>query len=248
MPDGGRITIETENVRIDEAYADTHAWVEPGRYVLMSVTDSGWGMDRETVANIFDPFFTTKEVGEGTGLGLATVYGLVKQHQGMVHAYSEVGKGTTFKIYLPLVERSARAVGDKIEAPARGGTETILLAEDDETVRELTYAFLEQAGYTVLVAGDGEEALRIFEEYGGDIDLALLDVVMPKVGGRAVFEQTRESRPRMRVIFCSGYSMNAIHTNFVLDEGLTLLRKPYSRDDLLRRLRDVLDGTAATEE
>jgi two-component system, cell cycle sensor histidine kinase and response regulator CckA len=244
MPEGGTITIETENVLIDDAYVTTHAWVEPGRYVLMSVTDSGCGMSEEVRESVFEPFFTTKGVGQGTGLGLATVYGLVKQHQGMVHIYSELDRGTTFKVYLPLVERSAGAVGDKIEGPVEGGTETILLAEDDEMVRELTRAFLEQAGYTVFAVGDGEQALRIFEERGGEIDLALLDVVMPKLGGRAVFDRIRKLRPRVRVLFCSGYSMNAIHTNFILDDGLALIRKPYQRDELLRKLREVLGSTA----
>ncbi len=242
MPEGGTITIEIENVRVDDDFCQTHAWARPGRYVLMSLTDTGCGMDEETLASAFDPFFTTKGVGEGTGLGLSTVYGLVKQHQGMVHVYSEVGKGTTFKIYLPLVERAAAAVGDKIKSPVRGGAETILLAEDDEAVRALTEDVLRKAGYTVLVATEGREAIRVFEEHADEIDLALLDVVMPHVGGRAVFERIREHSPRVRALFCTGYSMNAIHTNFVLDEGLELIQKPYQRDDLLRRVREVLDG------
>jgi two-component system, cell cycle sensor histidine kinase and response regulator CckA len=243
MPEGGTITIETENVLIDDMYADTHPWVEPGRYVLTSVTDTGCGMDEETIGSIFEPFFTTKEVGEGTGLGLSTVYGLVKQHLGVVHAYSELDRGTSFKVYLPVIERSAAAVGDKIEGPVVGGSETILLAEDDDAVRELTASILERAGYTVFVVSDGEEALRTFEEHADEIDLALLDVVMPGLGGRSVFEAIRATHPRTRVLFSSGYSMNAVHTNFVLDEGLTLLRKPYQRDELLRKLREVLDGS-----
>ncbi len=242
MPEGGTITIETENVRIDEEFRETHPWAEPGRYALLSVTDTGCGMDEETLGNVFEPFFTTKDVGEGTGLGLSTVYGLVKQHEGLVHVYSEVGKGTTFKIYLPLIERAAAAVGDKIEGPAPGGTETILLAEDDETLLKLTKAILEHAGYTVLAAIDGEEAQRLFEDHADAIDLALLDVMMPKLGGKAVYERIREARPGVRVLFSSGYSMNAIHTNFVLDEGLALIQKPCQRDNLLRKVREALDS------
>ena len=242
MPDGGTITIETENVRFDETYCKTHAWAKVGRYVLLSVTDTGCGMDGETLGKAFEPFFTTKGVGEGTGLGLSTVYGLVRQHQGMIHAYSEIGEGTTFKIYLPLVERSVTAVGDKIEGSVPGGTETILLAEDEEMVRNLTKAILERAGYTLLTACDGEEALRVFEEKVDKIDLALLDVMMPNLGGRAVFERIRETTQEVRVLFTSGYSMNAVHTNFVLDQDVALIQKPYLRDALLRKVRDVLDS------
>ncbi len=242
MPEGGTITIETENVRIEENYCQTHAWAEAGRFVLLSVTDTGHGMDEMTLANVFEPFFTTKGVGEGTGLGLSTVYGLVKQHRGTVEVYSEVGKGTTFKIYLPLAERSAVTVGDKIEGPVPRGSETILLAEDDETVRNLAKSFLERSGYNVLAARNGEEALEVFKNHADEIDLALLDVMMPKLGGKAVLQRIRETRPDIRMIFASGYSMNAIHTNFILDEGLALIQKPYRRDVLLRKIREVLDG------
>jgi two-component system, cell cycle sensor histidine kinase and response regulator CckA len=242
MPEGGTITIETENARIDEAYCESHAWSKPGRYILLSVTDSGCGMDKETVARVFEPFFTTKDVGKGTGLGLSIVYGLVKQHEGQIDIYSEVGKGTRFKIYLPLIERSAAVVGEEIEDLVPDGTETILLAEDDEMVLKLSNAILTRAGYTVLTAVDGEEAIGVFNAQADSIDLAILDVVMPKLGGRAVFEQIRAKRPKLRVLFSSGYSMNAIHTNFVLDEGLTLIQKPYQRADLLRKIRETLDN------
>ncbi len=242
MAGGGTIVIETSNVRIDEVYCKTRPWAEPGQFVLLSVTDTGCGMDKETLANVFEPFFTTKDVGAGTGLGLSTVYGLVKQHEGMVDVYSEVGTGTTFNIYLPLTERSAAIVGDKIETTAPGGTETILLAEDDVAVLGLAKAILEHAGYTVLTAADGEEALRVFEEYAEAIDLALLDAMMPELGGRAVFERIREQRPEIRVLFSSGYSMKTIHTNFVLDEGMQLIQKPYQRDTLLQRIREALDS------
>jgi CheY-like chemotaxis protein len=198
-------------------------------------------MDHTVRSQAFEPFFTTKEVGEGSGLGLSTVYGLVKQHRGFVHVYSEVDKGTTFKIYLPLAERRAETVGSKLKGPVRAGNETILLAEDDPMVRDLTCTLLERSGYTVLTAADGNEAVAIFEENADRIDMLLLDVIMPGLGGRGVFDAIRQVRPDMPALFASGYSMNAIHTDFVLDEGLTLIQKPAERDELLRKVREVLD-------
>ena len=242
MPEGGVITIETENVRIDQEYCESHAWASPGRYTLLSVTDSGCGMDEETLARSFEPFFTTKEQGKGTGLGLSTVYGLVKQHDGQIDVYSEVGRGTRFKIYLPMVDSPAAAPDEKTEGSVLGGSETILLAEDDEMVLKLSDAILTRAGYTVLPAVDGKDAIAVFEAHGAAIDLAILDVVMPKLGGRAVFERIHAERPELRILFASGYSINAIHTNFILDEGLTLIQKPYQRADLLRKVRQTLDG------
>ncbi len=241
MPAGGTIAIETENVRIDEAYCRTHSWASPGRWVLLSVTDGGCGMDQETLERVFDPFFTTKDVGKGTGLGLATVYGLVQQHSGMVQVYSEPGKGTTFKIYLRQVERPAVAVGSKITGVVPRGRETILLAEDDDAVRDLTRDILERSGYSVLTATDGEDAIRVFDQHVGAIDLVILDVVMPRLGGRAVLDHVRGRRPEVGVLFSSGYSLNAIHTNFILDDGFELIQKPFHRDDLLRKVREVLD-------
>ena len=241
MPEGGTITIETNNAEFDEEYCQSHNWATAGRYVSLSVTDTGCGMDKATADQVFDPFFTTKELGQGTGLGLATVYGLVKQHEGLVHVYSEVGKGSVFRIYLPLIEGTAAAAGDKMETPVPGGSETILVAEDDGAVLRLAKVFLEHAGYTVLTASDGEEALRVFSEHAEAIDMALLDVMMPKLGGRGVYEHIREGRPKLRFLFASGYSMDAIHNDFILDAGLTLIQKPYQRDELLRRVRRVLD-------
>lgn len=241
MPEGGLITIETENVRIDESFRGNHPWARPGRYVLLSVTDTGCGMDDETRTRVFEPFFTTKAMGHGTGLGLATVYGLVKQHEGMIHVYSEVGKGTTFKIYLPAVERAAIQVGDKIEGAVVGGGETVLVAEDEDMVLRLTVTILEGAGYRVLSCRDGEEAVQRFHDHADVIDLVVLDVVMPKLGGFSVYEQIKAIRPGVRAIFTSGYSVNAIHADFVLHEGVQLLQKPCGRDDLLRKVRSVLD-------
>jgi PAS domain S-box-containing protein len=242
MPAGGSVTIETENLAMDKAYCDAHAWASPGRYVLLSVTDSGCGMDAETQARIFEPFFTTKEVGKGTGLGLATVYGIVRQHQGMIQVYSEMGKGTTFKVYLPSIERTASTVGTKIVERAIGGTETILVAEDDEMLRKLAARILETVGYTVLLAADGQEALDMFEKQAANVDLLLLDVVMPRMGGKAVYNLLHPRHPRLRFLFSSGYSSNAIHTGFVLQEGIELIQKPYAPDALLRKVRQVLDA------
>lgn len=245
MSNGGRLLLETENVLINEAYVATHEWARPGRYVLFSVTDTGCGMAQDTLSHVFEPFFTTKEVGQGTGLGLATVYGIVKQHNGLIHVYSEVNKGTTFKIYLPAVERPALATGTKLLEPVTGGNELILLAEDEDQVRLLAKRFLERAGYTVLTAADGQEALDVCREYLPRLDLLVLDVVMPRLGGRDVYDTVSKERPDIPCLFCSGYSENAVHTNFVLEAGLTLVQKPYRRDDLLRSVRQVLDARRA---
>jgi PAS domain S-box-containing protein len=242
MPEGGTLSIETQNVLVGADYCGSHPWARPGRYLLLSVTDTGVGMDRETIEHIFEPFFTTKEEGRGTGLGLATVYGIVKQHDGMITAYSEPGKGSSFKVYLPLCELEAESVGSMIEGAAVGGNETILVAEDDEMVCDLATKFLERAGYTVLAAANGIEAMELFERRGAEIDMALLDVVMPGIGGREVREQMIAARPEIKVLFTSGYTENAVHTNFVLDQGLTLIQKPYSSDALLRAVRSVLDS------
>ena len=241
MPDGGTLTIETENVLINGEYCDTHAWAREGRYILISVTDTGQGMNEETASRAFEPFFTTKEVGKGTGLGLATVYGIVKQHDGMVNVYSEVGKGTTFKIYLPAVARRAAEIGSKIEGRVRGGTETILLAEDDESVRGFMERVLQEGGYSVLIARDGQEALDLLEAHAGEIYLALLDVIMPRMGGREAGDRIREANPDVRIMYTSGYSPNGIHTRFALDAGVELIQKPCDPQTLLRRIREVLD-------
>ncbi len=241
MPNGGTITIKTGNVLFNSEQIKTHPWAKPGRYVLLSVSDTGCGMDEETLSSVFDPFFTTKEVGKGTGLGLSTIYGIVKQHGGQIQVYSEVGKGTMFSIYLPAVEHRAVEVSSSVDSPIPGGTETILVAEDDDMVRKLTVQTLERAGYTVLDARNGKEAVRLFEAHADEIALAVLDVVMPELSGRQAHDRMKEIRPDVRVLFSSGYSHSDIHTRFVLDEGLQLIQKPYSPDDLIRRAREVLD-------
>lgn len=241
MPNGGGLTIKTENVQFDAESYDEQMIGADGWYVMLSVTDTGCGMDETVQEQIFDPFFTTKEVGQGTGLGLATVYGIVKQHDGLINVYSELDKGTMFKVYLPAVARPAEEIQPSIEKPVVGGSETILLAEDEESVRTLSCHMLRTAGYTVLAARNGEEALRLFAKHPDEIDLALLDVIMPKLGGKGVMERIQTERPTMRFLFCSGYDESAIHTNFVIKEGLHLIMKPYRRADLLRAIRTTLD-------
>jgi CheY-like chemotaxis protein len=241
MPDGGILTLETENVLVNGEYLRHHPWAKPGRFVLLSVTDTGIGMDAETLSKIFEPFYTTKEAGKGTGLGLATVYGIVQQHEGMIHPYSEPGKGTAFKIYLPLFSRPAATRAPRVKGAPPRGNETILLAEDDPSVRALTRRILERAGYDVHTAENGVEALRVFEEQGGRFHLALLDVVMPEMGGRGVYDRLRKKYPHLRFLFSSGYSTNSIHKNFVLEDGFELISKPFSPDVLLRKIREILD-------
>jgi CheY-like chemotaxis protein len=243
MPDGGQITISSKNVSFDQNFCRHHTWAKPGSYVQMSIADTGCGMDEKTLGHLYEPFFTTKEVGKGTGLGLATVYGIVKQHGGLIHTYSEIGKGTLFKVYLPQASAKLGAAPPRqIKGQVRQGQETILLAEDAEPVCKLAKKLLEKGGYSVLVARDGQEALRVYAENADRIDMLLLDVVMPGMGGRAVFERIRRERPDIAVLFASGYSGDSIHTGFVLDEGMTLIQKPYDSETLLRNVREVLDN------
>ncbi len=243
MPNGGQITIETENVHLDHYYAKSYPWAKEGDYVLLSVSDTGVGIPPEIRDRIFEPFFTTKQIGEGTGLGLATVYAITKQHDGLINVYSEPGHGgTTFRIYLPAIPgRKKSGTEEKNELPAAGGTETILLAEDDESVRDLVVQVLEQAGYRVLVAPDGEEALRLFRQQGETVDLVLLDTVMPKKGGRAVYDVIKSQRPHLPVLFSTGYGYNILKNGHLPKEGIQLLRKPYSPNELLGKVREMLE-------
>jgi len=242
MPNGGVLTIETQNALIEADYCASRPWAKPGRYVLLSVADTGCGMDRTTRERVFEPFFTTKAEGKGTGLGLATVYGIVKQHGGMIDVYSEPGKGAVFKVYLPVTVRKARSAGPKNESPTRGGSETILLAEDDEGVRKLAKRVLERAGYSVLAVKDGEEAVTRFKEDPERVALLLLDVVMPRLGGYDALKRIRAIRPDVPALFTSGYIDDAVRTSFELLEGRRLVQKPYVPDALLRAVRAVLDA------
>ncbi len=241
MPQGGRITIETANVDLDESYAQSHAEVKAGRYVLLAVSDTGCGMTEAVKRHIFEPFFTTKEVGKGTGLGLATVFGIVKQSGGHVGVYSEVGRGTTFKIYLPSVSESLSGAQTKAAPePVPRGTETILLVEDETAVRTMTRLTLEGNGYLVLEAVDGEEALRLCAQHPGPIHLLVSDVVMPRMSGRQLAEQLTTLHPEMRVLFVSGYTDDAVVRHGVLQAEVAFLQKPFSMDDLQRKVRAVL--------
>lgn len=242
MPGGGKLTIETANADFDEAFAAQHVDLTPGPYVLLSVSDSGCGMDQRTRSRIFEPFFTTKERGKGTGLGLATVYGIVNQCGGHIRVDSEPGSGTTFKIALPR-ETSAISLPSVFSpsGDASRGTETLLLVEDDESVRELAKEILRSAGYTVLVAATAEAGLRLSAEHGGKIHLLLTDVIMPGMSGDAMAEQLRSARPEMKVLFMSGYFDNAIAPGGVLGAGMRFLGKPITIETLTQKVRETID-------
>ncbi len=243
MPTGGQITIETRNIELDASFAQHHTWAKPGRYVLMMVSDTGEGMASEVTERIFEPFFTTKEVGKGTGMGLATVFGIVKQHDGLIHVDSTPGQGTAFKTYLPVSKapNAKNLQAAEQEGPIRGGAETILLAEDEELVRNMAAQVLRKAGYHVLTAHDGEEAIQLFEAKGDDIQLFLLDVVMPRRSGRVVFDRIKAVRPDARVLFSSGYSHDALEASSLPEDGYELIPKPYNPNILLRKVRHLLD-------
>jgi PAS domain S-box-containing protein len=243
MPQGGKLVIETANVDLSEEYAQRHVNVMPGAYVILSVTDTGCGMDAETKAHLFEPFYTTKEPGKGTGLGLATVYGIVKQSGGNVWVYSEVGEGTTFKIYFPRVEEMV-----SYQEPTRTseelprGTETVLLVEDEPTVRELVRRVLESSGYSVLEARHGEDAILVCEQHKGPIHLLLSDVIMPEMGGPELAEQLFPFHREMQVLFVSGYPDGAIIRRGIGDRPTAYLQKPFTAEALARKVREVLDA------
>jgi PAS domain S-box-containing protein len=243
MPDGGTLSVEMANVDVDEAFAATHEPFVQGRYVMITVSDTGVGMDKDTQTHIFEPFFTTKEKGKGTGLGLATVYGIVKQSGGFIWVYSEPGLGSSFKIYLPRVEATEDVEEGATGAPPpRGAGEVILLVEDDPSLRELVQELLQGAGYTVLAASDGAEALRIASERETAVDLLLTDVIMPGLSGRAVADRLRDRWPRLRVLFMSGYSDEAISRKGILDPGFRYIQKPFNETALAEAVRSAVRG------
>ena len=245
MVEGGRLVVETRNVTIDEIYCLSHFYVKPGSYVQLSVADTGAGMAPETLDHIFEPFFTTKEVGKGTGLGLATVYGIVKQHEGFVHVYSELSHGTVFHVYFPaLVElTSSSANSPKIEC-ASGGHETLLFAEDHDGMRETTSDSLSEMGYHLLVAKNGAEAVELFNAYRDQIDLAILDVVMPGMGGPEALAQMRRSRPGLLGLFMTGYASGAELIAQLDSESTSLLQKPFGSKQLGAKIREIFDARA----
>jgi PAS domain S-box-containing protein len=242
MPGGGKLTVETGNAFLDEEFSSKHPYVAVGPHVLLAVSDTGVGMNEETQAHLFEPFFTTKEKGKGTGLGLSTVYGIVKQSQGYIHVYSEVGKGTTVKIYLPRADGEAEAVSPAPSTEPKG-RETVLVVEDEGSVRELVEKVLTGKGYRVLTASDGNEGLRVAEGHPDPIHMLLTDVVMPGMGGRELAGRLEAARNGMKVLFMSGYSEKAVSRHGILEDGLAFLQKPFSSETLLRKVRETLDRT-----
>ena len=242
MPKGGKLRIETTNAELDHVYAWQHPGAKPGHYVRLAVIDSGTGIDKDTLAHIFEPFFTTKEVGKGTGLGLATVYGVVKQSGGYIWVDSEPGQGASFEIFLPRISEPAIIVGvTEPKVDAKGGSETILLVEDSEPLRKLTRSFLESHGFRVVAAQDGQEALLVEARHAGKIDLLLTDVVMPGMNGRALAEALLQKQPAMGVLYISGYTDSFVAAHGVLEQGMALLHKPFTEETLISKVRDVLD-------
>jgi PAS domain S-box-containing protein len=247
MPHGGKLTIETANVELDETHTRQHLKLRPGPYIRLALSDTGVGMDQQTLERIFEPFFTTKEHGKGTGLGLATVYGIVKQTGGDIWAYSELGHGTTFKIYLPRADEpipTSEPPSSFFDLPR--GQETILLVEDEEAVRALTREILEMSGYTVLEAGHGGEALLLCEQHQNPLDLLMTDVVMPQMSGRTLAERMKALYPELKVLYISGYTDEAIVHHGVLGPGLFFLQKPFTPNSLASKVREVLDASTAT--
>jgi CheY-like chemotaxis protein len=243
MPDGGKLTIETLNAHLDEHYAAQHVEVPAGQYVLIAVTDTGMGMPPDVVSRAFDPFFTTKEIGKGTGLGLSQVFGFVKQSGGHIKIYSEVGQGTTVKLYLPRFIGSEQVAEESARPNRAAGnpSESILVVEDEERVRSLTVGCLRELGYTVQHADSAAAALRILDADPA-IRLLFTDIVMPEINGRKLADEALRRRPELRVLFTTGYTRNAIVHNGVLDPGVHLIGKPFTIDQLAAKVRDILDG------
>lgn len=241
MPNGGQLIIETRNVEIDEQYCRAHPHAKSGKYVLLSVSDSGIGMDKATLEQIFEPFFTTKEMGHGTGLGLATVYGIVKQHGGFIYVYSEPGLGTSFRAYLPAENGSSeRREAPPVALPARG-RETVLLADDHDGLRDSAQEMLQALGYQTILARNGWEALQLFETNKKHIDLLLLDVVMPRLSGPEVYAKISSGQPGVKVIFATGYTAEGAPLAALAQSGVTILQKPYSFSALSQAVRKTLD-------
>ncbi|MEI6704707.1 MAG: ATP-binding protein, partial [Deltaproteobacteria bacterium] len=242
MPEGGALTIETGLQEVDDSFVHSHDWGKPGRYALISVSDTGTGMDEETRKRIFEPFFTTKEVGKGTGLGMAIVYGIVNQHNGFIYVISEQGKGTTFKIYIPLIDKEELTeIPESVVEPPKGGTETILVAEDDTSVRKVVETILINSGYEVINAEDGQDAVEKFSANSSRVKLILMDMVMPKKSGLEAYREIRQLKTDIKILFTSGYTADFIRSRGELDEGADLVMKPVKPFELLRKVREMLD-------
>ena len=245
MPGGGKLTLETGTAYLDESFTARQLGVTPGRYVTLAITDTGTGMDEETLSHVFEPFFTTKSTGRGTGLGLATAYGIIRQSRGAIRISSELGKGTVARIYLPMAEAKPQVPSEEAPvAQAPSGVETILLVEDETRVRKLIFDVLRARGYKVLEATRGEEALRLAKLHGPGIDLALVDVVMPEMSGPDLVRQLEPLCPKMRVLYMSGYTDEAMLHHGIAESSVAFLQKPFLPDELARRIREVLDGVA----
>jgi nitrogen-specific signal transduction histidine kinase/CheY-like chemotaxis protein len=242
MPEGGKLILETANAELDASYINRHTAAVAGKYVMLAISDTGVGIDKEIQSKIFDPFFTTKASGKGTGLGLATVYGIVNQSGGYVWVYSEMGKGATFKIYLPLVEAKPEPIFlQPVAFQSPTGSETILVVEDDKLLREFICEVLGSSGYSVLAASNGNEALELVAQHKGAIHLLLTDVVMPGMSGRALSTQLLSAQPKLKVLYMSGYTENAIVHHGVLDRGVQLIQKPFTIGSLARKVREILE-------
>jgi CheY-like chemotaxis protein len=239
MPAGGTMTIETRNVTLDEHYTRNHISVVPGDYVMLAVSDTGHGIDKAIQSRIFEPFFTTKDKAKGAGIGLATVFGIVKQSEGNIWVYSELGLGTTFKVYLPIVRGNVSAA-TKTATVLPEGTETVLLVEDEEVVRAVTKEILEMSGYKVLLASDGDGALEVCRQNGAAIDLLVSDVIMPHMNGQELAKRALAVKPDLRVLFMSGYTDDAIVHHGVIHDCVNFIQKPFSPEDFLVKVRDVL--------
>jgi CheY-like chemotaxis protein len=241
MPDGGTLIFETANVRLDKEYCSSHLEAMPGDYVLLTFSDTGQGMNRKTLSHIFEPFYTTKETGKGTGLGLATVYGIVKQHSGYITCYSEPGHGTTFKIYLPAIHTRKELETPISETTILGGTETVLLVDDDDDIRDLVATLLIESGYKVITAGNGKEALEAYQMARESISLIILDLIMPEMDGRQCLAKILRIDPKAKIIIASGYSENGPASSAIASGAKGFVQKPYKMRQLLTMIREVLD-------
>ncbi len=242
MPHGGRLTIETRNVYLGEEYCKAHLGTRPGNFVVLSISDTGLGMERTTREHIFDPFFTTKEMGKGTGLGLSVVFGIVKSHGGNIICYSEPGEGTTFKIYLPTLTTAQECSRDRTDRTARrAGNETILLVDDEHGVRKLGKQLLERFGYSVLTAANGQKALDVFQREGSVIQLVILDLIMPEMSGRECLREIMKTAPTTKVLIASGYAANGYIDKSLQEGARACLRKPYEATNMLEVIRRILD-------